>query len=95
MTIFEVTFDVDIQTCIRVLKNNSNTCFILFTLNRKQEALQVYNIVKLFEQYNMNLNVINIEPFINAFDESFIKKANKQLYIDQIKSLFKKSISEN
>ena len=45
-------------------------------------------MLKQFENANLNLNVINLEQFINAFDNSLLYETDKNEYIDIIKQMF-------
>ena len=88
INIVEIDYNTDIKTCIRTLSENPNTCFILFVQNMKKEAISVHSMLKQFENANLNLNVINLEQFINAFDNSLLYETNKNEYIYFIKQMF-------
>ena len=81
INIVEIDYNTDIKTCIRTLSENPNTCFILFVQNMKKEAISVHSMLKQFENANLNLNVINLEQFINAFDNSLFYETDKNEYI--------------
>lgn len=96
INIVEVNYNTDIKTCIGILNKTSNTCFILFVQNMKNEATQIYSLNKKFEQANLNLNVINIEQFINAYNNSSIlNKDNINYYISYIKQLYIETLNKN
>lgn len=95
INIVEIDYNTDIKTCIRTLSENPNTCFILFVQNMKKEAISVHSMLKQFENANLNLNVINLEQFINAFDNSLLYKTDKNEYIDIIKQMFFHKITDH
>ncbi len=92
INIVEVNYNTDIKTCIGILNKTSNTCFVLFVLNMKNEALSLHSILKQFETANLNLNVINLEQFIAAFNSSFLHENDKDTYISFIKQLYFRKI---
>ena len=75
------------SNCGTILKSNRNGEFYNCSCGLIIDA-DTNAAIKQLENANLKLNVINLEQFINAFDNSLLYRTDKNEYIDIIKQIF-------